>query len=230
MKYKRARPDRSSRSDQRAGAMSTFIASGTSYATQMTATVLLHLLLHVRSNASGTSCGQPPTAAAAASSSVQPQAGPPNGEGLQHQDGHSLPIATSNPAVRLRSGLRRDGGHHQARHGGDARRRQGRHLLHHAYNETVMPAKAKDADEGILRGLHRIEADEAPHPLLDPAPPCRKPKLPRPAPRTRRRQGWSATSYGELRREAMEAEAQTRHPARSRGPVGSATSSTARCR
>ncbi|MEC8780175.1 MAG: pyruvate dehydrogenase (acetyl-transferring), homodimeric type, partial [Candidatus Thermoplasmatota archaeon] len=86
-----------------------------------------------------------------------------------------------------------------------------------AYNENfVMPAKAKDADEGILRGLHRIEADEAPLVRLLGSGSI-LPQAEAAAARLRELgvacEVWSATSYGELRREAMEAEAwNTRHP------------------
>ena len=57
------------------------------------------------------------------------------GEGLQHQDGHSLVLATTNPGVPgLRPGLRlRAGGHRQARHPphvrAEHRRRRPRRLL-----------------------------------------------------------------------------------------------------
>ena len=71
-----------------------------------------------------------------------------------------------------------------------------------------MLAKAKDADEGILRGLHRIEADEAP---LVRSIRSILPQAEAAAARLRELgvacEVWSATSYGELRREAMEAEA-----------------------
>jgi len=86
-----------------------------------------------------------------------------------------------------------------------------------AYNENfVMPAKAKDADEGILRGLHRIEADEAPQVRLLGSGSI-LPQAEAAAARLRELgvacEVWSATSYGELRREAMEAESwNTRHP------------------
>ena len=127
-----------------AGAMSTFIASGTSYATQMTATVPFYIYYSMFGfqrigdlvwSAADSRCRGFLIGATSGRTTL-------NGEGLQHQDGHSLLIAMSNPAVRAYDGLRlRDGGHHQARHGGDARRRQGRHLLHHRVQREFRDAR-----------------------------------------------------------------------------------------
>ena len=222
-----------------AGAMSTFIASGTSYATQMTATVPFYIYYSMFGfqrigdlvwSAADSRCRGFLIGATSGRTTL-------NGEGLQHQDGHSLLIAMSNPAVRaydpayayemaaiIKRGM-------EEMHGED------KDVIYYitAYNENfVMPAKAKDADEGILRGLHRIEADEAPLVRLlgsgsilpqaeaaaaGSANSAWRAKFGRPRPtvncavrRWKRRPGTHGI------------------PARSRGPVGSANSSTARCR
>ena len=54
-----------------------------------------------------------------------------NGEGLQHEDGHSLLLAATNPAVvGVRPGVRvRDRAHRRGRSAPDVRRRAGEHLL-----------------------------------------------------------------------------------------------------
>ena len=54
-----------------------------------------------------------------------------NGEGLQHEDGHSLLLASTDPVdARLRPGVRlRDGAHHPRRPAAHARGRRGRRLL-----------------------------------------------------------------------------------------------------
>jgi pyruvate dehydrogenase E1 component len=82
------------------------------------------------------------------------------GEGLQHQDGHSLLVATTVPncqvydpafayetAVIVRDGIRRMIG-------------EGEDIFYYLalYNENyVMPAKPKGADEGIIKGLYRFK-------------------------------------------------------------------------
>ena len=73
-----------------------------------------------------------------------------NGEGLQHEDGHSHVLATTFPNVRrLRPGLRlRDRADHQGRHAAHGRAERGRLLLHHR-PERELPAAA---DAGGRRG------------------------------------------------------------------------------
>ncbi|HEX2164759.1 MAG TPA: pyruvate dehydrogenase (acetyl-transferring), homodimeric type [Thermoanaerobaculia bacterium] len=141
-----------------------------------------------------------------------------NGEGLQHEDGHSHVLATVVPnlltydpayayeiAVIVREGLRRM-----------YEEREDVFYYLTLYNENyTMPAKPDDADEGILRGLYRLAG--APEGMED------RPRvqlfgsgtLLREAERARQilaeRFGvaaelWSATSYKELRRDALECE------------------------
>ena len=222
MKYKESRTGQILEEGiNEAGAMSTFIASGMSYATQGVATIPFYIYYSMFGfqrigdlvwSAADSRCRGFLIGATSGRTTL-------NGEGLQHQDGHSLLIAMSNPAVRaydpafayematiIRRGI-------EEMHG------ERKDVIYYitAYNENlVMPAKAEDADEGILRGLHRIDAHEkarvrlvgsgsilpqaqaASQRLAELGIPC---------------EVWSATSYGELRREAMEADAwNRRHP------------------
>jgi len=148
-----------------------------------------------------------------------------NGEGLQHQDGHSLLLASTNPAcvaydpawsyevaVVVREGLRRmygDGGPGGA----------GEDVFYYLtlYNEPVpQPARPEHVtDEGILRGLYRYAA-------ADPASPGPRVQLLASGiavPWAQRAASilgadwgvaadvWSATSWSELRRDALAADA-----------------------
>ena len=141
-----------------------------------------------------------------------------NGEGLQHEDGHSHVLATVVPncitydpayayelGVIVRDGLRRM-----------YEEREDVFYYLTLYNENYpMPAKPEDADEGILRGLYRLHG--VPEGMED------RPRVQifgsgtilREAERAREilaeRFGvgaelWSATSYKELRRDALECE------------------------
>jgi pyruvate dehydrogenase E1 component len=144
------------------------------------------------------------------------------GEGLQHQDGHSLLVATTNPAVRaydpawayelavvIRDGLRR-------------MYEENEDLIYYlaVYNEpAVQPAKPEGIDEGILAGLYRFQeaGNDRPHraqlfgsgPMLGAA--LRAQELL--AEHEVAADVWSATSYQQLRIEALEAERWNRlHP------------------
>ncbi len=94
-----------------------------------------------------------------------------NGEGLQHEDGHSLLMAHTNPAVRLlRPGVRlRDRAHGPGR---PASRMygEGEHVFYYitVYNEPIVqPAEPENVDvEGILKGIHRIQAAEGAGPRV----------------------------------------------------------------
>jgi pyruvate dehydrogenase E1 component len=93
-----------------------------------------------------------------------------NGEGLQHEDGHSLLLAHTNPAVVsydpaygyeighiVQDGLRRMYG-------------EGEHVFYYmtVYNEPIVqPAEPADVDvEGILRGIHKVQTAEGPGPRV----------------------------------------------------------------
>jgi pyruvate dehydrogenase E1 component len=144
-----------------------------------------------------------------------------NGEGLQHEDGHSHVLASTIPnlvtydpafayeiAVILQDGLRRM-----------VKDREDIFYYITLGNENYpMPAKPENADEGILKGLYKLRGAAA-----APGEMTGKPRvqllgsgsLLREAVRAQgmlaERYGvaadvWSATSYKELRREALEVE------------------------
>ncbi len=136
-----------------------------------------------------------------------------NGEGLQHQDGHSLLMAHTNPAVRAWDPAFAYELAAIIEHGIEEMYGQEKDLLYYIaiYNENhPMPPKPKDVDEGIIRGLYRLrgapqgdgpvvrliasgpimlQAFEAVELLEEFGVRC---------------EIWSATSYGELRREGLE--------------------------
>ncbi|MCL4839400.1 MAG: pyruvate dehydrogenase (acetyl-transferring), homodimeric type, partial [Thermoanaerobaculia bacterium] len=147
-----------------------------------------------------------------------------NGEGLQHQDGHSQLLAAAMPncvtydpayayevAAIVREGMRRM-----------YQEREDVYYYLTLYNENyAMPPQPEGVEEGILAGLYRLEASEldggAPRVQLFGSGP-----LLEEARRARRLLGerfgigadvWSATSYKELRREALACERWNRlHP------------------
>ncbi|WP_025274235.1 pyruvate dehydrogenase (acetyl-transferring), homodimeric type [Haloglycomyces albus] len=151
-----------------------------------------------------------------------------NGEGLQHEDGHSLLLAHTNPAVRsydpsygyeighiMRDGLERMYGETQE------------NVIYYltVYNEPIeQPAEPEDADlQGILKGIHRVRANDADGPkaqILTSG--SAMPAAQRAADLLAAEWGvsadvWSVTSWGELNRDAMDAENEAlRHPDRER--------------
>ena len=86
------------------------------------------------------------------------------GEGLQHADGHSQLLASTNPALcRVRPGLRLRDRAHRARTvcaGCTARTAEDVFYYLTVYNEPIQhPAEPADVDvEGILKGSHRFKA------------------------------------------------------------------------
>jgi pyruvate dehydrogenase E1 component len=146
-----------------------------------------------------------------------------NGEGLQHQDGHSLLLAASNPACRaydpawayevaviIEDGLRR-----MLEHDEDA------FYYITLYNENyVQPALPQDEHkEGIVKGLYMYAKGKGDGPrvqLLGSGPMLRQALAAQK--RLSEKFGvvadvWSATSYGELRREALDVDRWNRlHP------------------
>ena len=205
-----------------AGSMGTFIAAGTSYASLETPMIPFYLFY---SMFGFQRVGDLIWAAADAMSKgflLGCTAGRTtlNGEGLQHQDGHSQLIATTVPslmsydpafayevAVIVQEGLRR-------------MYRDGESVFYYLtlYNENYsMPAMPEGAREGILRGLYRIgqgTVDGQPATSLRPQLLASGPMVWE-ATRAQMILGnqfgipcdlWSATSYCQLRREAAAAE------------------------
>jgi pyruvate dehydrogenase E1 component len=150
-----------------------------------------------------------------------------NGEGLQHEDGQSLLLATTIPSVRpydpafayetaviIRDGLRR-------------MLEDGEDIVYYLtlYNENyAMPAKSEGVDEGIVRGLYRFAAApavkggrRAPRATILGSGSLMPEALRAQALLAERygvaAQVWSATSYAQLRADALEAERWNRlHP------------------
>ncbi|NYI06715.1 pyruvate dehydrogenase (acetyl-transferring), homodimeric type [Allostreptomyces psammosilenae] len=144
------------------------------------------------------------------------------GEGLQHADGHSQLLASTNPAVVaydpafgyeiahiVQDGLRR-------MYGSSAEHPHGEDVFYYltVYNEPIkMPAEPEGVDvEGILKGLYRYQAGQAgeiPAQIL-----ASGVAVPWAVEAQRilaeewnvKADVWSATSWNELRRDAVEAE------------------------
>ena len=149
------------------------------------------------------------------------------GEGLQHADGHSLLLASSNPAVVaydpaygfeiahiMRDGLQRMYGSDA----GTAEEETAKNLIYYLtlYNEPIVqPPEPEEVDvEGILKGMHRY-APGSTEGLGDDAPRTQLLASGVAVPWALEAQQllhddwgvvadvWSVTSWGELRREAM---------------------------
>ncbi len=139
-----------------------------------------------------------------------------NGEGLQHQDGHSLLHAATVPSCRAydpafayeMTVIIQEGTRRMLANGED--------IFYYLtlYNEPyVMPAMPRDAQQGILRGLYLLrrgaEGDRPRAQLLGSGPMALEAL--RAQTLLAEEYGvdadvWSVTSYGELRREALECE------------------------
>ncbi|MCH2641349.1 MAG: pyruvate dehydrogenase (acetyl-transferring), homodimeric type [Candidatus Thalassarchaeum sp.] len=208
-----------------AGAMSTFIASGTSYSTQLSPTIPFYIYYSMfgfqrvadliwsaaDSRARGFLIG-----ATAGRTTL-------NGEGLQHQDGHSHLMAMTNPAVRAWDPAYAYELATIIKHGIEEMCGEEKDVIHYitVYNENhPMPPKPEGVDEGILRGLYQIESNkDAKVRLLGSGPIMlqvhRAVELL--ANWNVNCEIWSVTSYGELRREAADATRWNRlHPGEER--------------
>jgi len=138
-----------------------------------------------------------------------------NGEGLQHQDGHSLLMAHTNPAIRAWDPAFSYELSTIIKHGIHEMYDLNKDVMHYiaVYNENYpMPAKPKDIDEGIIKGLYKLRdapKGDAPLVRLIGSGPIMLQLLSAVEKLEEygvRSEIWSATSYGELRREAMECE------------------------
>jgi pyruvate dehydrogenase E1 component len=138
-----------------------------------------------------------------------------NGEGLQHQDGHSLLMAHTNPSVRAWDPAFAYELATIIQHGIKEMFEQNLDVMYYiaVYNENhPMPAKPKNVDEGIIRGLYKLRgAPKGDGPIvrllgsgpimlqvLDAVEKLEEFGI--------RSEIWSATSYGELRRDGLECE------------------------
>jgi len=145
-----------------------------------------------------------------------------NGEGLQHQDGHSLLMAHTNPAVRAWDPAFAYELAVIIQHGITDMYANNNDVLHYIaiYNENYpMPPKPKDVDAAIVRGMYRLRAaPKGNGPLvrligsgpimlqvLDAVEKLEEYGV--------RSEIYSATSYGELRREGLDCDRWNRlHP------------------
>lgn len=145
-----------------------------------------------------------------------------NGEGLQHQDGHSLLMAHTNPSVRAWDPSFAYELATIIQHGIKEMYHEDKDVMYYIaiYNENYpMPAKPKNVDEGIIRGLYRLRAapkGDGPIIRLIGSGPIMLQVLDAVEKLEEfgvRSEIWSATSYGELRRDGLECERWNRlHP------------------
>ena len=135
-----------------------------------------------------------------------------NGEGLQHQDGHSLLMAHTNPAVRAWDPAFAYELATIIRYGIEEMYQHNKDVIHYiaVYNENYpMPPKPKGVDDGIIKGMYLLRG--APKAMaLSSALSVRAPSWSKSLMRLRnsrtygvRCEIYSATSYGELRREGL---------------------------
>ena len=146
-----------------AGSMSSFIAAGTAYATHGVPTIPFYIYysmfgfqrigdliwaaadLRTRGFLLGATAGRTTL----------------NGEGLQHEDGHSHSLASTVPnrrGLRPGAGLR-TGRHHPRRHPPHVRGRRRKIIFYYItlYNENYpMPPMPEGSTEGILKGLYKL--------------------------------------------------------------------------
>ena len=145
-----------------------------------------------------------------------------NGEGLQHQDGHSLLMAHTNPAVRAWDPAFAYELATIIRHGIDEMYGQDMDVIHYVaiYNENYpMPPKPEGVDQGIIRGMYLLRgAPKGDGPIvrligsgpimvqvLDAVEKLEAYGV--------RAEIYSATSYGEMRREGLACDRYNRlHP------------------
>ena len=204
-----------------AGAMSTFIASATSYSTQGSPTIPFYIFYSMFgfqrvADLIWSAADQRARGFLIGATSGRTTL---NGEGLQHQDGHSLLMAHTNPAIRaydpafayelatiIRTGI-------------DEMFVENKDVLYYlaVYNENhPMPPKPSGVDEGIVKGIYKLRSapkGEGPVVRLIGSGPIMLQLLA--AVEILETYGvrseiYSATSYGELRREGLECERENR--------------------
>ena len=169
-----------------AGSMASFIAAGTAYATRGVPTVPFYTFYSMFGFQRVGDLIWQAADARARGFLLGATAGRTTllGEGLQHQDGHSLVLASTVPGLPgLRPGVRlRGGGHRARRHRADVRQRRRRPrprrlLLHHPVQRELPDARPAG---GVGRRRHRPRpvplaggagrpADQGDHPVQRPA-------------------------------------------------------------
>jgi pyruvate dehydrogenase E1 component len=200
-----------------AGAMSTFIASATSYSTQGCPTIPFYIFYSMFGfqrigDLVWSAADQRARGFMIGATSGRTTL---NGEGLQHQDGQSLLMAHTNPAVRAYDPAFAYELATIIRNGISEMVIEEKDLMYYiaVYNENhPMPPKPEGSDEGIVKGLYRLRKTpdgEGPIVRLVGSGPimlqlfAAVEALQKFGVRT---EIWSATSYGELRREGLECE------------------------
>ena len=136
-----------------------------------------------------------------------------NGEGLQHQDGHSLLMAHTNPAVRAWDPAFAYELATIIQYGIKEMVEDDKDVIHYiaVYNENYpMPPKPKSVDKGIIKGLYMLRGapkGDGPVVRLIGSGPIMLQVLDAVEKLEEfgvRSEIWSATSYGELRRDGLE--------------------------
>jgi len=200
-----------------AGAMSTFIASATSYSTQGCPTIPFYIFYSMFgfqriADLIWSAADQRARGFLIGATSGRTTL---NGEGLQHQDGHSLVMAQTNPAVRAYDPAFAYELATIIRGGIDEMYIENKDLIYYVavYNENhPMPPKPADVDQGILKGLYRLRSapkGEGPIVRLIGSGPIMLQLFSAVEALSTfgvRCEIWSATSYGELRRDGLEVE------------------------
>lgn len=198
-----------------AGAMATFIASSISYSNHSFATIPFYVFYSmfgfqrvadlIWSAADGRSKGFLIGATSGRTTL--------NGEGLQHQDGHSLLMAHTNPAIKAWDPAFSYELSTIIKQGINEMYELDKDIMYYiaVYNENYpMPIKPDGVDEGIIKGLYLLRKSpegDAPLVRLIGSGPIMLQVFS--AVEILEKYGvkseiWSATSYGELRRDAME--------------------------
>ena len=200
-----------------AGATSTFIASATSYSTHGCPTIPFYIFYSMFgfqrvADLIWSAADQRARGFLMGATSGRTTL---NGEGLQHQDGHSLLMAHTNPSVRAWDPAFAYELGTIIQHGIKEMFEQDVDVMYYiaVYNENYpMPAKPENVDEGIIRGLYKLRgAPKGDGPIvrligsgpimlqvLDAVEKLEEFGI--------RSEIWSATSYGELRRDGLECE------------------------
>ena len=197
-----------------AGATSTFIASATSYSTHLYPTVPFYTFYSMFgfqrvADLIWSAADQRARGFLMGATSGRTTL---NGEGLQHQDGHSLLMAHTNPAVRAWDPAFAYELATIIRYGIEEMYQHNKDVIHYiaVYNENYpMPPKPKGVDDGIIKGMYLLRgAPKGDGPVvrligsgpimvqvLDAVEKLEKYGV--------RCEIYSATSYGELRREGL---------------------------